>query len=566
VFLINNPFAELSFIFILVFVIATVMRLLRQPFIVGFILTGILFSPQLLGIEHIDSVVVLSAQLGVALLLFIAGLHLNPYYLKTDGKAIILSGIGQIVGTGILAYLISLALGFTPIVSIYLAIALTLSSTIITLKLLADRKLTSRLYARLSIGILLIQDVFVAIALVVLNALQNQTSSVTELLLSNLAWLIIVFVPVIILQRYVLPKILPKIAKVQEYLFIFVIAWMLVFATIFEFAGFSLEVGALLAGVILASTIFATEISAKIKPLRDFFLIIFFIHLGSNITITSFDGIWVPVLVFSGFVLIVKPIIVTICLGLLGFRSKVSARTALNLSHISEFSLILMALGFSAGVIDQQVSVIITLVAVVTIAVSTYLITYDEWIIEKLAPLLHHTERKWRVRKDEQTKPKFNPEILLIGARQGGKYIIDALSGSQKNLLVIDYDPEVINKLQRDKIPCLFGDLDNLNDIEGLHFEEIEFIISTVQDLEANLTGLHFFNKNFPQAKYISYAADDKDALQLYEHGATYAIVPHHVGGQFVSTLIENYNESPEAFLEDRLTHLRTLSNKIYGH
>lgn len=561
--LIENPFAEFSLLFLVVFLVATGMRLLRQPFIVGFIITGIIFSPQLLGFQQLDNVLIISAQLGVALLLFIAGLHLNPYYLKTDGRSIAFVGICQILFTALLAYGLAMALGYEKLTGIYVAIALTLSSTIITLKLLSDRKEVNQLQGRMSIGILLLQDIFVAIALVVLQALQQSDGApILSLLLDNLALIALVVAPAIIMQRFFLPLVLPGIAKKQEHLFIFVISWLLLFATVFEIVGFSLEVGALFGGIMLATTAFADEISAKIKPLRDFFLIIFFVYLGTQIAFSNFATIVKPVIAMSLFVLVVKPLIVVVLMGIAGFRSKVGGKTALNLAHISEFSLILLALGQKIGAVNQELVAIVTLVALITIGGSTYLITYDKWIVDKLEPLLKYLEWDFFKPLEKAVRQKA-PEILLIGAKRSGSAIIKALKKSRKNFLVIDFDPEVIRRLKKQKVPSLYGDLENIANIEAVSLANLVFVISTVSDLSANLSAVQFLNKNYPDVHYLCYALDDQDALQLYEKGVAYVLVPHYVGGKFISTLIESYQKSPEEFIKEKLGHLRVIDKRI---
>ena len=251
-----------------------------------------------------------------------------------------------------------------------------------------------------------------------------------------------------------------------------------------------------------------------------------------------------------------------VLLNLLGFKHQVATRTAFNLAHISEFSLILMALGSKAGVVSQDISNVITLVALISIAVSTYLITYASWIIDKLAPLLKLYE--WNIFKRQTKSPKNRdekPEIVLVGAKATGDSIIKTLNKSKRNYLVIDYNPEMISELQEKEIPCFFGDLENLASLEGINLDKTTFMISTISDVKVNLTAIDYITKNHPDIHYLCYALDDNDALQLYENGVAYVLVPHHVGGKFVSTLIESYSDSPEEFIKERLYHLRTLGN-----
>ncbi len=556
--LLANPFTEFGVIFIVLAIVTSIMHILRQPSVVAFIITGIIFSSAFLGLRHVE--LEISAQLGVVFLLFLAGLHLNPYFLKSDGKTIVGAGLMQIILTGGAAFALATMLGFPLMTAGIVAISLTLSSTIISLKIIADRKHNTHLYSKLSIGVLLLQDVFVALAIVVLNALgQSDGGAVFSVLMRNVALALVIIIPGVLFQKFFLQKFLDRVAKSQEMLFIFIISWMLFFASLFKLVGFSLEVGALIAGVFLASSYFATEISAKVAPLRDFFLMIFFVHLGTEISFENLFGLLPQIIILTTFVLIVKPLIVFGSLSLLGFTGHVSARTALNLSHISEFSLILVAMAASGGLLGGDVVAIITMVALLSITLSTYLITYDTKIIAKLSPLFKYTERK-NPKSEHAEAEHFEPQIIVVGAKRGGRSVIKKLQSLKKHFLVIDYNPETIKNLKKRKVDCIFGDVHSLYSIDEISYNRLEYVISTTTSLSANLASLHFF-KNRPEVevKFICYAEDDHDALNLYSHGADLVLIPHHFSGKLVSSLIEECEKRPMQLDEHKNAHLEDL-------
>jgi Kef-type K+ transport system membrane component KefB len=302
-------FVELSIIIALATLIGGVMRLLKQPLIMGYILTGVVVGPHFLNIlKDIESGEIFSLM-GISILLFIVGLSLSPHVIREVGKISLITGTGQVMFTTFLGFMIAKGFGYEFIPSLYIAISLAFSSTIIILKLLSDKKDLEKLYGKIAIGFLIVQDI---IATLILIGISSFTSG-QDILQSALLVLIKGISAAIVLSfisYYLLPKLSDFFAKSQEYLFLFAVGWGFGLASVFKMMGFSAEIGALVAGVTLSMSPYAREISAKLKPLRDFFLIMFFILLGVNMDITSLSGMLVPALIFSTFVLVGNPIIV----------------------------------------------------------------------------------------------------------------------------------------------------------------------------------------------------------------------------------------------------------------
>ena len=293
-------FVELSIIFIIALVVASIMRMLKQPLIIGHILTGIIVSSYFLDvIKSVDSIATF-AQIGIALLLFMVGLNLNPKMIKDVGKVSLITGVGQVIFTSIIGFFIGKLLGFSTIVSVYVAIALTFSSTIIIMKLLADKGDLETLYGRIAIGFLIVQDLIVILILMVVASIPAGLNF-TALLLGTLykgagVLLLLYFVTV-----YVFPRISKFIARSQEFLLLFSVGWCFAIAAIFYHLNFSIEAGALLAGISLSVTPLRYGISSKLKPLRDFFIILFFIMLGSQMVFTNIGQYIIPIIIFSAY-------------------------------------------------------------------------------------------------------------------------------------------------------------------------------------------------------------------------------------------------------------------------
>ena len=373
----SNPFIQFGLIILVVLGVSFVMRILKQPLIIGYILSGILVGPSALNLFNGSETIVTFSEMGIAFLLFIVGLHLSPKVIKEVGKISLVTGIGQIVFTSLIGYVIGIALGFSWIVALYIAVALTFSSTIIIMKLLSDKDALEKLYGKVSIGFLLVQDLVAIIILIIISSIASG-SGASEILLSTVlkgSLFLAILIPISI---YVLPRLGDFFAKSQEFLFLFSIAWGFSLSLLFLYAGFSIEVGALIAGIMLSMSPYSYEISAKLKPLRDFFIISFFIVLGSQMILGDISNLIVPAIVFSLFILVGNPIIVMILMGMFGYSKKTGFMAGLTVAQISEFSLILIMLGVKTGSLSQQILSFVTMIGLLTIAGSTYMIIYSD--------------------------------------------------------------------------------------------------------------------------------------------------------------------------------------------
>ena len=270
-------FVELSIVIIIAVVVAGIMRLLKQPLVIGYILTGIIVSPYFLNIVTSTDAIATFAQIGIVLLLFMVGLNLNPRIIKDVGKVSLVTGVGQVIFTSLIGFFIGQLLGFSTIVSIYIAVALTFSSTIIIMKLLSDKGDLETLYGRIAIGFLIVQDLIVIVILMVISSIPTGLDFATlalESVFKGVGLLILLF----LISVYIFPRITKAIAKSQEFLLLFSIGWCFAIASLFYYLNFSIEAGALLAGITLSLSPYHYEISSKMKPLRDFFIILFFIQ------------------------------------------------------------------------------------------------------------------------------------------------------------------------------------------------------------------------------------------------------------------------------------------------
>jgi Kef-type K+ transport system membrane component KefB/Trk K+ transport system NAD-binding subunit len=563
-----NPeiFIELSKILVVTVLVTGLIRLLKQPVIIGYILSGIVLGPVVLNIVQSADTLSAFSQIGVALLLFMVGLSLNPRVIKEVGKISLITGIGQVLFTASIGFLISKMLGFSTIVSLYISIALTFSSTIIIMKLLSDKKDLDTLYGRISIGFLIVQD-FIAIAILLiissLNNGVNLTSLAVETILKGFAGIIILFVVTI----YVLPSLTRIIAKSQEFLLLFSLGWCFAIASVFYYFNFSIEAGALLAGISLSLSPYHFEISSKMKPLRDFFLIMFFIILGAQMIFSNIiQNAWV-IIIFSLFVLIGNPLIVMTLMGLLGYTKRNSFLAGLTVAQISEFSLIVVAMGVSVGHVTNETLSLVTAVGLITFAGSTYMILYSNKMYPILSKYLTIFERKGKKVDEHKYHQEDKYDIILFGYNRIGFDILETLKKIKKQVLLIDFDPEVIANLSKEGYDCRYGDANDSELLNELNLSKAKMIISTIPLIDTNLLLINKVRRQNKKAIVAVVSHQIDEAILLYEAGATYVLMPHFLGGKHFSTLIEKNKLSVNKFLKEKIKHIEHLKHrKNLGH
>jgi len=554
-----SVFVEISIVIVIAATVSAVMRLLKQPLIIGHILTGLIVGPYLLNLVNSADTIEVFSQIGIALLLFIVGLHLSPRVIKEVGRVSIIAGLGQILLTGIAGYYISEFFKFELVESLYIAAALTFSSTIIVLKLLSDKQDLSALYGKISIGFLLVQDIVATIVLVFISSVSGD-ASVSSTALETLIEAGLFFFALAVISVYVLPKFNNFFAKSQEFLFLFSIAWGLGLATVMHSLGLSIEVGALAAGVALSMSPYHLEVSAKLRPLRDFFIVIFFILLGSRLGFSGGQSLIIPALIISGFVLIVKPVIIMVLMGAMNYSKKTSFMTGISLAQISEFSLIIVLQGAYLGHVGPNVLSLITIVGLITIAVSSYMILYSSRLYSVLSESLDIFERENSIKDKDKKNGKH--EIILFGYNRIGYDLLKSFKKMNKEYLVIDYNPEVISTLSYEGVNNKYGDASDSEFLNDLNFDPVKMIISTIPDSEINEMIIDKAKQTNENIIIIVTAQTIQETIKLYESGASYVIVPHFLGANHASKMIKRFKFDYDKFKKQKDQHLRYIEKR----
>lgn len=552
----ESLFTELSIVIAIGALIAGVMRYLKQPLIIGHIITGIIVGPALLNVIHDESAFGVFSSIGVALLLFIIGLELSIKVFSRLGAVVTTTAAIQISSITLIGALAAKALQFGSLESFIIGLSLALSSTIIIVKSFNDKKEITRLYAQIAIGILLLQDLVATGGKIFLAAQVEGGGSIIDIvvliargvLLTGLLYLI---------SRYILPKMTTALESSKELLLIFSLGWALGLATLFQKVGFSIEIGALFAGVSLASLPYAREMASRLKPLRDFFIVIFFITLGHTMVPNQLGSVILPALVFAVIVIVLKPLAVLINMGVQGYTKRASFKTAISMSQVSEFSLVFLFAANAAGVASERARAAVTLVALVTFAVSTYLMKYDDSLYARLENKLRLFERK--MTKEEQKEARMQHPIVLIGYRKGGAEFIRTFKSMNKRFVVVDYDPEVIELLEQQEVNFLYGDVTDPELIEELNLQSTKLVVSMISDYNTNKFLAHWLSTKNPSAVFVCSADTAYHAARLYAEGVAYVMLPHFIGSEKISTFIKKSGFSKSEFNKFREKHLQYL-------
>lgn len=532
-----TPEVELAILLAFASLIGIFFKLLKQPLILAYLFTGILIgSLGFLSIEE-GGIIEVFSTLGIMFLLFLVGMEMDYDSIRKTGKLSLVIGLGQVLFTAAGGFLIGYyALGFSFLPALYIAIALTFSSTVIIIKLLSDKGSLTSLHGRAAIGLLLVQDLVVILILISLNAIEMGGEISATNLIQTVGVGIGLFALMLFLGRNIFPYIFQKIARSQELLFLISLAWLLVFAMIVKQIGFSIEIAGFLGGVALANSSEKYHIANKIRPLRDFFILIFFVYLGSLMVLSGFEGLALPVIIFSLFVLAGNPLIVMTLMGIMRYKKRTSFLTGVTVAQISEFSLIFATLGLALGHITDQIFAIIIAVGVVTITLSTYLILYAEKIFPYISRFLTFFERKNA--KEEAGSEGSSRPIILIGANRIGRGIMNYID--KEKLLVIDFDPVVIRDLRKKQVNCMFADIKDPFLFEELNLTETKLVISTSPQLNDNLTIIESLKKNNENIKVVTRGESENEALLLYDRGVDYVLLPHLLSGKYLGRIIDS--------------------------
>ncbi|MGA1752246.1 MAG: cation:proton antiporter [Pontimonas sp.] len=525
--MVESAFSQIALILLVAAVVGFLANLLRQPLIVAYIFVGILLGPAFLGLVSASEEIELLAKFGIAILLFLVGLKLDISLIRSTGLVALTTGVAQVLITMGIGFLIVLAWGFEWIPALYVALALAFSSTIIIIKVLSDKRELDQLHGQIAVGVLIVQDILVIVAMVVIASMGSPDGADEPTsLLVTLVGSVIFLAAVALLARYVVPRLLSVLARSQELTLLFGVGWAMSLAGTSQLLGLSMEIGAFVAGVALASTPYRESLSARMVSLRDIMILFFFIELGTSLSFEDAGSQILLAAILSLFVLVLKPLIVMVIMGALGYRSQVSFKAGFALAQISEFSLILIALGYSLGQVDSEILSLVTLVAIITITLSTYFILYSDKLYPLAAPLLRRFDRI-DSHDEEREESQAHPfDAIVIGAGRLGSSVVRGMQDKGGRLLVVDQDPRALKAAKGEGVETLFGDISDPEFAASLPLNETDAVICSVHDRSTNLVLLETLTRFNFDGRICLTAMDDATAKMLSDNPNVTVIRP----------------------------------------
>ncbi|MBU1975267.1 MAG: cation:proton antiporter [Nanoarchaeota archaeon] len=560
----ENVFADIGIMIVVASVLGYIAQLLRQPKIPAYIIAGILVGPILHIVRNVEIIEIL-AEIGIAFLLFGVGIELNLKKLKYVGKLASLGSVIHVIILFVLGLILALAIGYGNVTAVYIGLILAFSSTMVVIKLLSDKNELDSLHGRIIIAALLVQDIVAIFALSMLNNLQN--FAFLPIFISILQAIVVIAVA-LLCSRLIFPRLFRFAAKSSELLFLMSISVCFIFALLFAEMGFSIIIGAFVAGVALGNLPYNVEIMGKIRPLKDFFGVLFFASIGSHLVFFEFSKIALPLILMFIFTILIVPIITIMVCSSFGYKKRTAFMTGMGLAQVSEFSLIIAIQGKNLGHITDEILTLTIWLALITMGTTAYFIKFDDYFYRKLRKFLsffelfkHHAEKT-----DFNIDKNLEYQIVLIGYDRMGYHIFKTLAKLNIGFIVVDINPDVIKKLDRLNIPCIYGDIGDPELYEKLQLKDKGLIISTVPDYNDSkllIKKAKAFHKDvniFVTALFV------EEALDLYDAGADYVMIPHHLGGEHAAIIVEDISQNFDKMMDKKLSHINDLRGRRTRH
>ncbi|TAK96528.1 hypothetical protein EPO05_01550 [Patescibacteria group bacterium] len=519
-----------------VFVAAALMGLLfyrfKQPLIPAFVLAGVLVGPLVLNWVHNAKTISELAEVSVAMLLFLIGTEMDLSRLKEQGLIVILGGTLQVAVTFAVGFGVAILFGFSSVAACYLGFVLAFSSTMLVVKILGDRGKLSTVFGRITVGILVIQDIYAIFALSLLGMAGKVSLNSVLVTLTATAGTILIIV--LLAGRLGFPRLLRFVSLEKELLILTILGSIFVGGFYAESVQLSLGIGAFLVGLALSNLIYTNEIVGDLKPLKAFFTPLFFASLGLMIAPeTASPGPDLLILlskniglivVFSVLALVVKPLSIMGLVGMFGYTRNDSFGTGVSLGQLSEFGLILVAHGIAVKHLEAELLPVMVIVVVGSMAASSYVIKYSSGLFYHLKGLWGWTERLSLVKKGENgvstQVEKFSPEFVLVGCDRLGGGIEAALRESGFSYAVFDSDPAIFEKLVAKGVRCYFGDVENEEVLESVGWKNVKAVFSSAPGHHINEVLAAFLHRVAPETNLVPIVRRESLVKILYDKGA----------------------------------------------
>jgi Kef-type K+ transport system membrane component KefB len=533
-------------------IFALLARFARQPLIIGYIAGGVALGGHLgLGLVTDEGSIEAISEIGLIFLLFIIGLEIQVPRLLQAGRTIVVAGLLQFPLCVALAWWAMRSVGAPgrgDFDGLYLAIALSLSSTLIVVKLLVDKLEIATLAGKITLGILIFQDIW-AIGFLAFQPNLERLEA-TPLLTSLAAGLLLVGAAAL-MSRLVLPALFRAIASVHELVIITAVAWCFLVAGVADWAGLSKEMGALIAGMVLGAFPYNIEVTSRLSGVRDFFVTLFFVTLGLRLPIPTADLLGLAAIA-SGVVIAGRFLVIGSLFALLRLDARTAGVVAVNLAQVSEFSLVIVSLGVGFGHVSDRVAVLVLYTLLITAVLSTYGILFNHEIGATIGRLLARAGAPiWLGNRRRQHEPRAagpRPDIFLLGVSQEGLALMTHMlrdpRGMKDRVVAVDFNPETLELLHAAGIECHYGDIANVETLRHAGIEHARIAVSSISDAYLrgvdNLALLRLVRGAAPGARVIVTADTPKRAVELYAEGAAYVVIPTALSAEHLYHLLDD--------------------------
>lgn len=547
---------DLAIILLSATVMGFVAKQTRQPTIVGYIVAGVLIGPAVLGIVEVGELTETLSELGLAFLLFLLGIKMRLDDVRYVLKPIVKISFPQMGLVGLAGGGVAMALGFGPLEAFIIGLAVMYSSTAVVIKMLTDKDEATSLHGKIDVGILLVQDIVVVILLAVLAAGRPESlAEVGATLAIVLTLVALISAAALAASRYVLPPLFRRIADNRQVFFLIAISWAFLFVLISSEinvllsplgieAYLSIEMGAFLAGLAIAQLPYSKQLQDRVNPLTDLFVMVFFVTVALDLEASQLLFYWQEALIT---VLILMPAKFLIFFGLI-YWQKFSVETtflgSINMIQVSEFGIILGVAAAAGGFVGEEVLGYLTLLALVSMAISVYFIEYNHMLYDRLAPYLERWEREAVF---EANKKEYEGHAVVIGYDAVTRSVLPLLAEHYDDVVVVDRRVDHISILEEHGYEALYGDFRNATIRKDAALNRAQFVLSSSVELDVNTALLR---EAHPDAVVFVEAENAADARVLYDRGAHCVIMSTQLAGDRLSAYLKAFLEDAEVFRE----------------
>jgi len=551
-----NLIFQVSLILLSITLIGIVLRYLKQPLILAYVLAGLILGPSIFNISVDKNILDIALTVCLSVVLFIYGLKLNFKNISFLGTGLLASYFIQFIIFFSLMLVFFISVKLSIIESVVLAFGLSFSSNILSTKLLDDKKDLNNLYGKITVSFVVFQVFLFSAVYIFLQNYRIDLSTEIYLRKSFESFLkvLIVLSNIYLISKFILPRFEKFIAKSSDFLILFSISWGLIIAGALKFLGLPFELGFLIGGIFLSALGFSDVLFEKFRSIKDIFLLALFTVLGLNLDIKVFQNKVFLIFLLVFFIYALRTFLLSLVLRILSFSRRVSFLSVLSYNHIGELSLLLLSINFVN--FDVEFKSVFNFLFILTAIISAYSLHYSERLNKYFEPLIGFYLKD--LSKEE--KPS---DIILFGCGIDGFDFIEEFKKKHFDFIGIDFNPEVVQKLKSKKINIIFGDAEDRELFNKLQIAKSNLVISTIGDFDTNKFILNELNdRNYKGVKVI-YSYSIEESIQLYRMGATFVVLPDFLSSHKAADMTSSFGLSHKNYESEKAKHLELFNKKL---